>query len=369
MSQSDARSNTDPMPVYDADGADLEALGSDEMPDFDPFGDLSDEELDRMLADGEVPDGPCASDLGLLTGEAPEGFHSGFVALVGRPNAGKSTLLNACLGEKVAIASPVAQTTRRRMRGIVEREGAQIVFVDTPGLHKPQDPLGGELNKSALAELADVDVVCFLIDATKPIGRGDAWVAERVAKSRAVKVLVLTKIDRADPAMLSRQLEAAHGLMTFDDEIVVSATEGFNVDGFIEVVSRYLPEGPRWYPREMHTDADPEMLVAEFVREKVLFRTKEEVPHAVGVVCDHLERKKGGRVLIAHATIYVERDGQKAIILGRKGEMIKHIGIDARRDLERLFTCRLHLSLDVRVKPGWRADLREITHMGYAFEE
>ena len=336
-----------------------------DIEEFDPFDELSDDELDQMLEGAEG----TPHDLGLVAGDAPAGFRSGFVALVGRPNAGKSTLLNACLGEKVAITSPVAQTTRRRMRGILNREGVQIVFVDTPGLHKPKDSLGSELNKSALAELSDVDVVALLIDATKPIGTGDRWVAERVAASAARKILVLTKLDIATPDAVAAQVAAAHELMDFDDEIVVSATEGFNVDAFCDVVARYLPEGPQWFPEGMDTDMDDETLVAEFVREKVLLRTREEVPHAVGVLCDELAFKKGGSVLTARATILVEREGQKGIIIGKRGEMIKRIGTEARHDLERLFGCKVFLELEVRVKPDWRSDVREIRRLGYAADE
>lgn len=330
--------------------------------DFDPFADMSDEDLDRL----------CSSDafgasLGLTSFDAPEGFRSGFVALVGRPNAGKSTLLNACLGKKIAITSPVAQTTRTRMRGVVNRPGFQLVFVDTPGLHKPQDPLGDELNRSALAELGDVDAIAMLVDATKPFGRGDEWVASRVAAARAPKVLVVTKADIARPEQVSAQIEAASAIVKFDDAIVVSSTEDFNVDAFIDTVAAFLPEGPRWYPEGMESDASEEMLVAEFVREKVLLRTREEVPHSVGVLCDSLERSE--RLVRAHATIYVERDGQKGIIIGKRGDMIKSIGIDARKDLEEHFGCKVYLELEVRVHRNWRSDVREIRRLGYAFEE
>ena len=335
----------------------------EEMEEFDPFADLSDEELDALVE----AEGDAGAAYGLVAGDAPEGFRSGFVALVGRPNAGKSTLLNACFGSKVAITSPVAQTTRRRMRAVVNREGFQLVFVDTPGIHKPKDGLGSELNRSALAELGDVDVVAFTIDASVPIGRGDEWVAERVRASRAVKILVLTKADKVDQARMLEQLARARELADFDDEIVVSSTEGFNVEPFIETVANYLPEGPRWYPEGMDTDADDATQVAEFVREKVLLRTREEVPHSVGVVCDHLERTK--RLARIHATVYVEREGQKGILIGKRGEMIKHIGTDARRDLERLFGTKVYLELDVRVRPGWRDDINAIRAMGYAFEE
>ncbi len=186
-------------------------------------------------------------------------FRSGFVALIGRPNAGKSTLLNACMGEKIAITSPVAQTTRKRMRAVINTPNSQLVIIDTPGLHKPKDALGSELNKSALGELADADVVAFLIDATKEVGTGDEWVANHVAATDAdYKLLVLTKADISKPEQVSAQLEAAQKLCDFDDVIVTSAKEGFNVDGFVELVSAHLPEGPRWFPEGMDTDTTDE---------------------------------------------------------------------------------------------------------------
>ncbi len=323
----------------------------------DPFAGLSDEELDALAESAPADAAPGA----------PSGLRSGFVALVGRPNAGKSTLMNACMGTKMAITSPVAQTTRRRMCGVVRREGLQIVFVDTPGIHKPQDSLGSELNKSALSELSDVDVLCFLIDASKPVGKGDAWIAERVAKSPAKRILVLTKADLASPELVAKQVEAARELVAFDDVIVLSATEGFNVDGFIDLVASYLPEGPEWFPEGMATDIPDETVVAEFVREKVLLRTREEVPHSVGVVCDEFERKRD--LLRLHCTIYVERDGQKGIIIGKKGALLKAIGTDARRDLEQIFGCRVYLELDVRVQKNWRTDVREIRRLGYSADD
>ncbi|WP_195419413.1 GTPase Era [Collinsella sp. D33t1_170424_A12] len=330
------------------------------MIDFDPFADMSDDELDAFL---EGEEGSAES----VSSGLPEGFRSGFVALVGRPNAGKSTLLNACFGEKVAITSPVAQTTRRRMRAVINRDRCQIVIVDTPGLHKPKDSLGTELNKSALAEINDVDVVAFLIDASAPIGRGDEWVANHVAKSRARKILVLSKADKVKPEQMLAQLEAARKLVDFDDELVISAPEGFNVDTFVSVVASYLPEGPKWFPDDMKCDASDETLVSEFVREKVLLHTREEIPHAVGVLCDELEFK--GDLLRVHATIYVEREGQKGILVGKRGEMVKRIGMEARRDIERIFDCRVYLGLDVRVKSGWREDEGQIHRFGYGAEE
>lgn len=330
----------------------------EETVEHDPFEGMNDEEIEAMLEGDDEGAAPVAEP----------GFRSGFVALVGRPNAGKSTLLNACMGQKVAITSPVAQTTRRRLRAVVNRPGCQLVIVDTPGLHKPKDGLGAELNKTALIEIGDVDVVAFVVDASAPFGRGDAWVAQHVAASPAKKVLVLTKADRANPRSLADQLEAARALVDFDDEVVTSSTEGFNVEGFVDVVSRFLPEGPRWFPEGMDTDETDETTVSEFVREKVLLRTKEEVPHAVGVLCDSIERPRAGLLRI-HATIYVEREGQKGILIGKRGDMIKRIGTDARADLERIFGCRIFLDLSVQVKPGWRESEQEIRRLGYAADE
>ena len=291
-------------------------------------------------------------------------FRSGFVALVGRPNAGKSTLLNACCGQRLAITSPVAQTTRKRLRAVVNGDGFQIVIVDTPGLHKPKDALGKELNRAALAELSDVDVVAMLVDATKPVGTGDEWVASHVDKARAPKLLVLTKADLAKPEQVRDQLEAASSLARFDDVIVTSATEGFNVDAFTRMVADRLPEGPRWFPEGMGSDASEEELVSEFVREKVLLNCREEVPHSVAVTCDGIRWAKDGHASVS-CTILVEREGQKAIVVGRGGSMVKRIGQAARKDVERTLGARVYLELRVQVRPQWRRDQNEIRRLGY----
>ena len=296
-------------------------------------------------------------------------FRSGFVALVGRPNVGKSTLVNACMGGKLAITSPVAQTTRKRLRAVVNTDDAQIVIVDTPGIHKPKDALGKELNQSALGELADADVVAFLVDATKPVGTGDAWVARHVDSSEAdYKLLVITKADKAAPEQVMAQLEAAKELAAFDDELVVSAKEGFNVDSFLALVSAHLPEGPRWFPEDMDSDVSDEELVAEFVREKLLLNLRQEVPHSVAVVCEDIEWAKDGHASIT-ATILVEREGQKGIVVGKGGSMVKKVGTEARRDLEKLFGCKVYLDLSVRVQREWRRDQNEIRRLGYSSED
>ncbi|MBS6386394.1 MAG: GTPase Era, partial [Atopobium sp.] len=256
-----------------------------------------------------------------------------------------------------------------RFRAVVNGENSQLVIVDTPGLHKPKDALGKELNKAALGELNDADVIAFLIDATKPVGRGDEWVANHVEQAHAAfKLLVITKADIATPEQVAEQLDAAQALAHFDDVLVVSAPEDFNIQAFISLVSEHLPEGPMWFPEDMETDALPEDLVAEFVREKLLLNLRQEVPHSVAVVCDSYEVATDGHLSIS-ATILVEREGQKGIVVGQGGSMIKRVGVEARKDLEKLFGRKVYLDLQVRVQPLWRRDANEIKRLGYSTED
>jgi len=294
-----------------------------------------------------------------------EETRSGFVALVGRPNAGKSTLTNAAVGTKVAITSDTPQTTRHRLRAVLDRDDAQIVIVDTPGLHKPHDALGEQLNRSALKALEGVDVVAMLIDATQPLGDGDKWVAAHVAKTNAKKILIITKMDIAKGPQVERQLAYAKTLLPWDDEVVLSAVSGFNLDGFAEAVVRFLPTGPRWFPRDMPTDQPIEVMVAEFIREKILRTTHDEVPHAVGVSIDEMKYDKKADLFRIFAIIYVERDSQKGIIIGKGGEALKNVGTEARIDLERLLGSKVYLGLSVKVKKDWRRDASQIRRFGY----
>jgi GTP-binding protein Era len=290
---------------------------------------------------------------------------SGFAAVVGRPNSGKSTLVNAVVGEKVAITSGVPQTTRHRLRAVLDLEDAQVVLVDTPGLHKPHDALGEELNRSALHALDDVDVACFALDASAPFGSGDQWVLKHVEATRAAKLLVITKADLVDQGAVEKQISAASAHARFDETVVVSALEGFNVEGFISAVVAHLPPGPRYFPRDMATDQPLEVMIAEFIREKVLLETRDEVPHAVGVAVDDLAFDEDRELTSVHATIFVERESQKGIIVGKGGTMIKAIGTDARRDLERLLGNQVFLDLVVKVRSQWRRDASQIRRFGY----
>lgn len=297
---------------------------------------------------------------------------SGFVAFVGRPSTGKSTLTNAIMGTKRSIVSPVSQTTRRVVQAVYNGTAPaydyQLVLVDTPGLHKPQDALGKELNRATLAQLSDVDVVAMLVDATKPVGRGDEWVARQVQDNKsAYKILVITKADKAKPDEVKAQIERASALAHFDDVVAISAKENFNVDVLVSLITEHLPQGPKWFGDDMDCNLTDEELVSEFIREKVLLFTRQEIPHAVAVTCEDLTWRNNHHLEVV-ATIHVEREGQKAIIIGKGGSLIKKIGIAARKDIETLFGATCYLDLQVRVLPAWRKDKNEIRRFGYDAE-
>lgn len=294
-----------------------------------------------------------------------ESVRSGFVALVGRPNSGKSTLVNALVGTKVAIVSDKPQTTRHRLRAVVDTPDAQVVIVDTPGLHKPHDALGDTLNRSALMALSDVDVACLVIDSSKAVGGGDRWVAAHVAASPARKVLVLTKADLPVERPMEERIAQAASLAPFDDVVVLSALEDFNLAGFMAAVTQLLPLGPRYFPRDMPTDQPLEVMMAELVREKVLWHTRDEVPHSVGVAIEGVVPDGDKDLTTVHAAIYVERESQKGIIIGKGGEMVRRIGSQARVDLERLLGTKVYLELTVKEKRDWRGDATQIERFGY----
>ena len=295
----------------------------------------------------------------------PEVFRSGFVTLIGRPNAGKSTLLNAVMGEKCAITSNTPQTTRHRFRAIYDTPDMQMIMVDTPGLHKPYDALSEELNTSALKALEDVDVIAMLIDCSKTVGKGDEWVAAQLANFKAKKILVISKADLGRDGQADEQMKLASKLADWDDVIVLSAVESFNVEGFINSVYNFLPCGPRWFPEGTGIDQPIEVLVAEFIREKILIHTRDEVPHSIGVQVEQLERDPKTGFNKIWAVVYCERDSQKGIIIGKGGRMLKTIGSEARQDLIRLLGGGVHLDLTVKVKKNWRQDANQVRKFGY----
>lgn len=299
------------------------------------------------------------------TSEVP--FRSGFVALVGRPNAGKSTLTNALVGEKVAITSDRAQTTRHRLRAILNLPDAQVILVDTPGLHKPHDALGEEVNRATYKAIEDVDVLCFLVDATQPVGAGDRWVAELLAGANAKvpRLAVLTKCDLASAEQIAAQRVAVAELAGFAAILETAALTGKGLQEFVGTVAAFLPEGPRWFPTDMTTDQSLEVMIAEFIREKALRLTFDEVPHAIGVALDDLEQTPNGSLTRIYAVLYVEQESQKGIVVGKGGAQIKRIGSEARVDLERLLGTKVFLDLRVKVKKNWRRDAAQIRRFGY----
>ena len=298
-------------------------------------------------------------------GYRDESFRSGFVAMIGRPNAGKSTLVNAIVGHKIAITSDTAQTTRHRFNAVLTRPEFQLVMVDTPGLHKPHDALGEELNESAIKGLEGIDAAAFLLDCSKPFGRGDAWVVRQVQASKAKKILVLTKTDLVDDETVEAQRQAAFEAGKWDSVVALSALTGENVEGFIQAVAELMPEGPMWFPADMDTDQSIEVIVAEFIREKILRSFFDEVPHAVGVAVEEMEYVKKSDLERIYATIYVEHDSQKGIIIGKKGSALKRIGTEARNDLEQFLGSTVFLDLRVKVRKNWRRDLNQIRRFGY----
>jgi GTP-binding protein Era len=297
--------------------------------------------------------------------DATEGFRSGFVTLLGRPSVGKSTLLNAVMGKKLAIMSDTPQTTRHRFRAIHTTDEFQMVIVDTPGVHKPHDALGEELNTTAFKSLDGIDVAAFLLDASAPLGSGDLFVMNELAKARCKKILVISKIDLVDAETVAQQRQAATEARDWDGVVELSAVTGEGVKTFVDEVAKHLPVGPLWFPADMETDQPLEVIIAEFVREKILNNAYDEVPHAVGVVVNEMSFNRRKNLQRIYADVYVERDSQKGIIIGKGGAAIKKVGTEAREDLERLLGCKVFLDLQVKVRKNWRRDLNQIRRFGY----
>ncbi|MCS6881809.1 MAG: GTPase Era [Oscillochloridaceae bacterium] len=296
-------------------------------------------------------------------GEAPPPVtRSGFVALVGKPNVGKSTLLNALLGQKVAIVSPRPQTTRVPVRGILTRPGAQIIFVDTPGIHQPSHALGRLMVNLAERTLPNADVIGFMVDISQPPSQLDRRIARQVQRARGRKLLILNKVD-LKPRGQRTYLEDYRSLGPWEQEIAISALKGLGLAALLEEIVARLPEGPLLYPPDQLTDQSEQHLAAEFVREKVLYYTQQEVPHAVAIEVEEWEPREG--VTYIRMTINVEREGQKRIIIGAGGAMLKKIGSAARQEIERLIGGPVYLDLWVKVRPHWRDDVAALGWLGY----
>ena len=288
---------------------------------------------------------------------------SGFVALAGRPNVGKSTLLNGLVGEKVAIESNRPQTTRRAIRGIVTREDWQLVLVDLPGVQRPRDPLTARMQRRMERELAESDAVLFMLNGDQKVGPGDRFIAEAIRRSGLTTVTAVNKIDLLSRARVLEALEAAAELGLPGEIFPVSARTGAGVDEVLAALVAVLPEGPLLYPPEEHTDLPETVRIAELIREQVLRRTRHELPHAVEVEVEETEERDDG-LRVIEARMWAETESQKAILIGKGGAMVRAIGTDARKEIENLLGARVHLDLSVRVRKGWRADEALLDRLG-----
>jgi GTPase len=281
-----------------------------------------------------------------------QAFKSGFVAVVGRPNAGKSTLVNRLVGEKVAIVTSRPQTTRNRIQGIVNQPNAQIVLIDTPGLHRPDSVLGRQMMNEVDAAIEGVDIAALIVDASEEFGGGDRRAVERLQRFGGKRFLLLNKVDRIPKSNLLPLIEKAAKLGQFDEIIPISALKGEGVELLLEKLIEYIPAGAPQFPADQYTDQPERFLAAEIIREKAMESTSQEVPHAVAVLIDSFE--EGEKLLRIRATIYVERDGQKGILIGRAGALLKKIGTAARKEMEEIFGAKVFLELYVKVQKNWR---------------
>jgi GTP-binding protein Era len=293
-------------------------------------------------------------------------MRSGFVSIVGRPNVGKSTLLNAFVGQKIAITTPVPQTTRHAVRGVLHAEDTQVVFVDTPGLHKPKTLLGSRLNDVARSALSNVDLILFLVDGGGEIGRGDRFIASLLTDVATPVIAVLNKTDRmGKPTNQLPKLQQLAELGEFAEIVPVSAATGAGVERLLELVVARMPEGPAYFPEDQVTDQTPDQLVAEVIREKVITAMREEVPHSIAVVVDDTEPGESPDVTVVNATIYVERDSQKGIVIGKGGAMLADIGSRSRPEVELLLGTRVFLQLRVKLMKEWQRDPKKLERLGY----
>jgi len=293
-------------------------------------------------------------------------FVSGFIAIIGRPNVGKSTLLNRILGQKIAITSSKPQTTRNRILGIYNFTGGQALFVDTPGIHKAKGKLNRFMVDQAVGACSDVDLILFLVEANDTPGGGDEYILKLLEKSAAPVFLIINKIDLVKPPQLLKLIQEYSERFDFAQVIPVSARNGSGVSEILKEIEPCLPQGPQYYPGDMVTDLPEKFIAAEMVREKIMRRTNEEIPYGVGVQVDSFEEKAEKNLVVIQATIHVERDSHKKIIVGKGGQMIRDIGKEARKDIERLLGTRVFLELFVRVDKDWSQNERMLRELGYS---
>ncbi len=291
-------------------------------------------------------------------------FKSGFVAIVGRPNVGKSTFMNYVLGQKIAIMSDKAQTTRNKIQGVYTKDNAQIIFLDTPGIHKPKHELGEFMVKSAYSALKEVDAVLFMVNVSEKRGPGDDFIIEKLKGIKTPIFLVLNKIDLVTPEVLLERVESYKDALDFAGVFPISVLQGNNVNELMEALINALPEGPQYYPADQITDHPEYFVVSELIREKILQLTQEEIPHSVAVTVDKMQKDEFDKVHV-YANIIVERKSQKGIIIGKGGRLLKEIGTRARRDIQQLLGNKVYLELWVKVEKDWRKRKSNLQEYGY----
>lgn len=296
-------------------------------------------------------------------------FKSGFISIIGRPNVGKSTYLNRVIGQKIAIMSDKPQTTRNKVQGVLTTNDAQLVFIDTPGIHKPKHKLGDFMMKVAQNTLKEVDLVLFMVNAEEGYGRGDEFIIEKLKSIKTPVFLVINKIDRIDPDRLLTVIETYREKLDFAEVVPISALEGNNVERLLQQIKEYMPQGPQYYPADQVTDHPERFIVSELIREKALHLTREEIPHSIAVVLDKMAPMDGKEVIHVMATIIVERDSQKGIIIGKRGSMLKEIGKRARVDIENLLGSKVFLELWVKVQKDWRNKMSQLRDYGFREDE
>lgn len=296
-------------------------------------------------------------------------YKSGFVSIIGRPNVGKSTYINQVIGQKIAIMSDKPQTTRNKVQGVLTTNDAQLILIDTPGIHKPKHKLGDFMMRVATNTLKEVDLILFMINAAEGYGRGDEFIIEKLKSVRTPVFLVINKIDQVHPDKLLSIIEEYKGLYDFAEIVPISALEGQNIDRLLTQIKEYLPEGPQYYPADQVTDHPERFIVSELIREKVLHLTREEVPHSIAVVIEKMQKKEDSEKIHVMAAIVVERSSQKGIIIGKQGSMLKEIGKRARLDIENLLGSKVYLELWVKVQKDWRNKLTQLRDFGFREDE
>ncbi|KHD85192.1 GTPase Era [Heyndrickxia ginsengihumi] len=296
-------------------------------------------------------------------------YKSGFISIIGRPNVGKSTYLNHVIGQKIAIMSDKPQTTRNKVQGVYTTNESQMIFIDTPGIHKPKHKLGDFMMKVATNTLKEVDLILFMINAEEGFGRGDEFIIEKLKQVKTPVFLVINKIDLIHPDHLFAIIEEYKEKYPFKEIIPISALQGNNVEHLLKVIQEYLPEGPQYYPADQVTDHPERFIISELIREKALQLTREEVPHSIAVVIDKIERKEEQDVVHVMATVVVERSSQKGIIIGKQGSMLKEIGKRSRIDIENLLGSKVYLELWVKVQKDWRNKMNQLRDFGFREDE